>query len=122
GFQSKPHLCLTTLWSQIVGFSGFVLDIFSEVLYRLFTAWLTTKSFVTHFDQGTNNLSRLSSLHAQKLRMNPITLRFLATIPVLKTSALQAIRKEMENKSASVIVSLYKFMGRPYLEYCVQFR
>ena len=36
-------------------------------------------------------------------------------------SMLGIIRKEIENKMASIILPLYKSMVRPHLEYCVQF-
>ncbi|KAM3916583.1 hemoglobin subunit alpha-5-like isoform 4-T4 [Leptodactylus fuscus] len=101
-FSETEKKAITSIWAKVAGHAD---DIGAEALERLFLSFPQTKTYFSHFDLGHNSkdlrshggkvlnaigsaaqhlndldhaLSKLSDLHAQKLRVDPGNFRLLS--------------------------------------------
>uniref|UniRef100_A0A8D0BI09 Globin domain-containing protein n=1 Tax=Salvator merianae TaxID=96440 RepID=A0A8D0BI09_SALMN len=127
--DDKAHV--KAVWAQIQSTAP---DIFAEALFRLFLAHTPTKTYFAHFDLSAGSadikghgkklaaaigdavshlddiagaLSKLSDLHAQKLRVDPVNFGFLIHC-ILVTIAVHFPNVV----NPSILVSVDKFLCR----------
>ncbi|XP_060116830.1 hemoglobin subunit alpha-A-like [Heteronotia binoei] len=126
--NDKAHV--KGIWCQV---SGHAEEFGAEAINRMFVAYPTSKTYFPHFDVSAGSeqirahgkrvvnalsdavahldniggaLAKLSDLHAQKLRVDPVNFRYLAQC-LLVTIAVHC-RGQL---TADVLVSLDKFLA-----------